>query len=155
MSRTRVLTGLVLASIALLALSFLPTIAIVGITAVVGFLGALEWGDLRSQAPSTAFRRAYAVLVAIGVVILWRLFEHSVVAVMCHNLVFVLVGNPCVWCNEGPTIPLPRGASRGLLWGLGNSSPLGPFESPRGASGRLEAFRAASIGLQGRGLEGP
>ncbi len=81
MLRTRVLTGLVLASIALLALFFLPTIAIVGITAVVGFLGALEWADLRSQAPSTAFRRGYAMLVAIGVVILWRFFEHSVVAV--------------------------------------------------------------------------
>ena len=51
MLRTRVLTGLVLASIALLALFFLPTIAIVGITAVVGFLGALEWVDLRRQAP--------------------------------------------------------------------------------------------------------
>ena len=80
MLRTRVLTGLVLASIALLALSFLPTIAIVGITAVVGFLGALEWADLRRQAPSTAFCRGYALVVAIGVVVLWRFFEHSVVA---------------------------------------------------------------------------
>ncbi|MAK32551.1 MAG: phosphatidate cytidylyltransferase [Acidiferrobacter sp.] len=81
MLRTRVLTGLVLASIALLALFFLPTIAIVGITAGIGFLGALEWVDLRRQAPSIAFRKGYAVLVAIGVVILWRLFEHSIVAV--------------------------------------------------------------------------
>ena len=81
MLRTRVLTGLVLTSLALLALFFLPTIAIAGIAAIVGFLGALEWADLRSQRPSAAFRTAYAALVALGVVILWKLFEHNVVAV--------------------------------------------------------------------------
>ena len=89
MLRTRVLTGLVLASIALLALFFLPTIAIVVITAVVGFLGALEWVDLRSQAPRAAFRRGYAVLVAIGVVVLWRFFEYSAVAVSVVAILWV------------------------------------------------------------------
>ena len=68
MLRARVLTGLVLASLALMALFFLPTIAIAGVAAVVGFLGALEWADLRKQGSSAAFRFAYAGLVALGVV---------------------------------------------------------------------------------------
>ena len=81
MIRARVLTGLALASLALLALFFLPTTAIAGIAAVVGFLGALEWADLRNQRSSTAFRTIYAALVALGVVVLWRLFEQNVVAI--------------------------------------------------------------------------
>ena len=71
MLRARVLTGLVLVSLALLALFFLPTIAIAGVAAVVGFLGALEWADLRKQGSSAAFRMAYAGLVALGIVVLW------------------------------------------------------------------------------------
>ena len=81
MLETRVLTGLVLASLALLALFFLPTIALAGIVAVVGFLGALEWVNLRNQGSSTAFRTVYAALVAVGVLVFWKLFEHSDVAV--------------------------------------------------------------------------
>jgi len=81
MLRTRVLTGLVLACAALFALFFLPTIAIAGIAAVIGFLAGLEWVNLRSQIPAAAFRRGYALLLAMGVLLLWVLFENSTFAV--------------------------------------------------------------------------
>jgi len=81
MLRTRVLTGLVLACAALFALFFLPTFAIAGIAAVIGFLAGLEWVNLRSQIPGAAFRRGYALLLAMGVLLLWVLFENSAFAV--------------------------------------------------------------------------
>jgi phosphatidate cytidylyltransferase len=81
MLRTRVLTGLVLICAALFALSFLPTTAIAGIAAVIGFLAGLEWVNLRSQIPGAAFRRGYALLLGVGVLLLWVLFENSTFAV--------------------------------------------------------------------------
>ena len=81
MLRTRVLTGLVLASATLLALFFLPTIAIAGIAAVIGFLAGLEWANLRIPIPGTALKWGYALLIGIGVLLLWTLFENSAVAV--------------------------------------------------------------------------
>ena len=89
MLRARVLTGLVLASLALMALFFLPTVAIAGVAAVVGFLGALEWVDLRKQGSSTVFRFSYAGLIALGVVILWKFFEYSAVVVSIVSIGWV------------------------------------------------------------------
>ena len=138
MLRTRVLTGLVLASLALSALFFLPTVAIAGIAAAVGFLGALEWANLRSQAPGAAFRRGYAVLVAAAVIVLWRLFEHSVVAV---SVVAVLWIGLLAWVASLVMRRTGASCAPGLVLGLFTMIPalsLVPYLHGQSPNGVLE-----------------
>jgi phosphatidate cytidylyltransferase len=91
MLRQRVVTGSVLAAAALSGVFFLPTAAIAGFSALIGFAGGVEWVGLTQRQPSGARRWIYGSILAAGVLLFWKVFESSFLGVASVALFWMIL----------------------------------------------------------------
>jgi len=77
MLRQRIVTAVVLGSAAIGAILFLPTEAVSGLAALIGFAAGAEWIALTHQDSKGPWRWLYGLIVALGVLLSWKAFEFS------------------------------------------------------------------------------
>jgi phosphatidate cytidylyltransferase len=91
MLRQRVVTASALAAVALLGIFFLPTAAIAGVCALIGFTAGVEWAALTQQRSIGAYRWIYGSFIAAGVLLFWKFSEFNLLGVAAAGLFWVIL----------------------------------------------------------------
>jgi len=111
MLRQRVVTASVLAAAAFLGIFLLPTTAVAGIAALIGFAAGMEWEGLARQQAGGFGRWIYGSILAAGVLLLWQVFESSNFAVAALSVFWIVllawVGKLVILKQPGRMMPYP------------------------------------------------
>jgi len=91
MLRQRFVTAIVLGSVVIGAILFLPTEAVSGLAALVGFAAGAEWIGLTHRGAKGPWRWFYGLIVALGVLLSWKAFEFSDLLVVSAAVLWTLL----------------------------------------------------------------
>ncbi|HCX87546.1 MAG TPA: hypothetical protein DG761_05940 [Gammaproteobacteria bacterium] len=118
MLRQRFVTAVVLGSAAIGAILFLPTEAVSGLAALIGFAAGAEWIALAHQDSKGSWRWFYGLIVAVGVLLSWKAFEFSdslvVIAAVLWTLLLIWVAGK-VWAGKAGRVPAHPGLGALIL----------------------------------------
>jgi phosphatidate cytidylyltransferase len=108
MLRQRFVTAIVLGSVAIGAIVFLPTEAVSGLAALIGFAAGAEWIGLTHKHAKGSWRWFYGSIVALGVFLSWKVFEFNdllvVSAAVLWTLLLAWVAGKA-WAGEAGRVP--------------------------------------------------